>query len=201
MKDNQTYTIRKPVQHKIKVKRSLFIGSAASVRTRDEAELFLNRIRKEFHDATHNCYAYRIDENDFRSSDDGEPSGTAGKPILQVLEKNSVVQAALVVTRYFGGIKLGTGGLSRAYGQCAEETLQVAGLKPVIIYRRAKLIFPYRFFNVVEKVVKKHQGRIIDSGFKSGVNVRVEIPAVNYENFGKEIINSGAGNIQIEDAE
>lgn len=201
MKDSQTYTIDQPARRKIKVKRSLFIGSAAHTRSRDEAELFLSRIRKEFHNATHNCYAYRIDENNYRFSDDGEPSGTAGKPILQVLEKNSVVQAAMVVTRYFGGIKLGTGGLSRAYGQCAEETLQVAGLKPVIIYRRATLVFPYRFFNTVEKVVKKFQGRIIDSGFKTGVNVRVEIPVTNYENFGKEIINSGAGNIQIEDAE
>lgn len=115
-------------------KKSKFITNAAPVADEDEALAFLNEIRSKYPDATHNVYAYVIDENNiFRYSDDGEPSGTAGMPVLDAIRKAGIVDAAVVVTRYFGGTLLGTGGLVRAYGSSAS-----GGLKESCIIIREK---------------------------------------------------------------
>ena len=106
------YTIKAAKRTEIKIKGSKFIGSAIPVNTKEEALNKLQDIRSEFYDATHNCFAWQIghDKNDFRFSDDGEPSGSAGKPILQAIEKFNISNVLVVVTRFFGGTKLGVGG-------------------------------------------------------------------------------------------
>lgn len=110
-------------------KKSKFIASVKPCQTEEEALEFLEKIRKEFSDATHNVYAYVIDENQiFRYSDDGEPSQTAGMPVLDAIRKEGLVDVAVVVTRYFGGTLLGTGGLVHAYGSSAAMGLQAAGM-------------------------------------------------------------------------
>lgn len=110
-------------------KKSKFIATAAPVADEAAAIDFLNEIRSRYPDATHNVYAYVIDENNiFRYSDDGEPSGTAGMPVLDAIRKNDIVDAAVVVTRYFGGTLLGTGGLVHAYGASAKQGLEAAGI-------------------------------------------------------------------------
>jgi uncharacterized YigZ family protein len=199
MDKKKRYTISKPARHKIKVNRSSFIGSVEFVSNSEEAESFILNIRDEFFKATHNCFAYRIDENQFRFSDDGEPSGTAGKPILMILEKYNIEQAALVITRNFGGIKLGRGGLIRAYSQCAEETIQQAGVKELIPLQQLKLSFPYNLTKNIENIVNKHSGRFIYNDYKNEVRVKIQIPKKLYSDFLKEILNLGSGKIQVDE--
>ena len=107
----------------ITVKRSKFIASIRPLKTSEEAMDFISEISKEFYDATHNCWASNLRNGESRRSDDGEPTGTAGQPILNVLSGNGVFDAACVVTRYFGGTLLGTGGLIRAYSDATSEVL------------------------------------------------------------------------------
>lgn len=119
------YTIKDRRRTEIKIKGSKFIGTAIPVKTKEEALEKLQEIRSEFYDATHNCFSWQIgwDKNEFRYSDDGEPSGSAGKPIFQAINKFGLSDLLVVVTRYFGGTKLGVGGLIRAYSDSAEDVL------------------------------------------------------------------------------
>lgn len=123
-------TIAGAGRHEIEVKRSRFICTLSRVATEDEARAVLDRVRQEFRDANHNCYAYTIGERGEKqkASDDGEPVGTAGIPILEAIRRQGVVDTLAVVTRYFGGTKLGTGGLIRAYGQAASGALEAVGI-------------------------------------------------------------------------
>ena len=121
-------TIAKDTRTEQIISKSRFICSLKKVKTEDEAQEFIKAVKKEFWDATHNCSAYVIDEQHQRSSDDGEPSGTAGMPMLGVLRKQNLQQVAAVVTRYFGGIKLGAGGLVRAYAGSVSRAVEEAGL-------------------------------------------------------------------------
>ena len=114
----KTTNITKNAEYELVEKKSKFIANAIYLESKEDAENKLNIIKRKYHDARHNCYAYRILEDDKiseRSSDDGEPSGTAGGPMLNILQKNNLCNVLVVVTRYFGGILLGTGGLVRAY--------------------------------------------------------------------------------------
>ena len=121
-------TIAKDIRTEQIISKSRFICSLKKVKTEEEAQEFIKAVKKEFWDATHNCSAYVIDEQHQRSSDDGEPSGTAGMPMLGVLRKQELQQVAAVVTRYFGGIKLGAGGLVRAYAGSVSQAVEASGL-------------------------------------------------------------------------
>ena len=122
------YTIRSDYRAETVIEKSRFICTLKKVCSAAEAQEFIHAVKKEFWDATHNCSAYIIDELAQRSSDDGEPSGTAGLPMLEVLRKNELSGVAAVVTRYFGGIKLGAGGLVRAYTGSVSKAVQGCGL-------------------------------------------------------------------------
>ena len=128
-------TIKKSAETEITEKKSKFIGEVFYIETVQEAEEKLREINKKYHDAKHHCYAYRvIDENRIieRASDDGEPAGTAGAPILHLLNKLELTNVLLVVTRYFGGILLGTGGLIRAYTQASQLAIENAQMVEVV---------------------------------------------------------------------
>ncbi|MDR0927724.1 MAG: YigZ family protein [Ignavibacteria bacterium] len=142
------YTIEDTATAEIKIKGSKFIGYAAPATDKDSAVAYLDAIRSKHFDATHNCFAYQIgcDGNDFRSSDDGEPSGTAGKPILLAIKKYEVSDIIVVVTRYFGGTKLGVGGLIRAYSDAAEEVLKLCVKK--IVHRTNAIHITCRYEEV-----------------------------------------------------
>ena len=124
-------TVDGVTENTVEIKRSKFIATLSHVESGEDAEAFVRAVRKRYPDATHNCYAYIADElgNETRFSDDGEPGGTAGQPMLEVLKKRGVVRAAVVVTRYFGGIKLGAGGLVAAYTDSVSEVLDAAGIR------------------------------------------------------------------------
>ena len=135
------------------IEKSHFIATIAPVSTEEEAQAFIQRISKEFWDATHNCTAYAIGprQEQQRSSDNGEPSGTAGKPMLEVLKKTTITNVAVVVTRYYGGIKLGAGGLIRAYSHSVAKAVQ-EGPKLLIAPRQiVSLTIDYSYFVSVER--------------------------------------------------
>ncbi|RBP91519.1 putative YigZ family protein [Cytobacillus firmus] len=124
------YTVKGYGENEIEIERSRFIAHVARAETTDEALEFIQKIKKKHSNATHNCSAYLIGENDQiqKANDDGEPSGTAGVPILEVLKKKKLKDTVVVITRYFGGIKLGAGGLIRAYGNATSEGILAAGI-------------------------------------------------------------------------
>ena len=138
-------TLPNQARQEIKVQGSRFLCTALPTSTKEMAEEFVARIRKEFFNATHHCFAYRLGTagDRFRYNDDGEPAGTGGKPILAAIDKFGMTDVVVVVTRYFGGTKLGVGGLARAYGEAAEKTL--GSIKPVTRYILSPLLtsFPH----------------------------------------------------------
>jgi uncharacterized YigZ family protein len=189
------YTITKPTHSEIKIKRSVFIGHIMPAADRNSAEEAINEIKTKFSDATHNCFAFRITDDDLRYYDDGEPSGTAGKPILSMLEKYNLYQCALVVTRYFGGTKLGTGGLIRAYSECAETTILAAKPRPLITYCYFHTEFDYTFSRSINYLLEKHAGELIDPQYAERVRSCGRVPADQWEQFVQEIAHLGNGQI------
>ena len=135
------FTIVKDFRQEIVIEKSRFICTLKKVHSEAEAQEFIKTIKKEFWDATHNCSAYIVDEMAQRSSDDGEPSGTAGLPMLEVLRKNKLTNTAAVVTRYFGGIKLGTGGLVRAYTNSVAEAVKATGIAQKVLVSKFSFIY------------------------------------------------------------
>lgn len=135
------YTICKDYRKEIVIEKSRFICTLKKVHSEAEAQEFIKSIKKEFWDATHNCSAYIIDDLAQRSSDDGEPSGTAGIPMLEVLRKNGLTETAAVVTRYFGGIKLGAGGLVRAYSGSVAGAVKECGIAQKILMSRFSFLY------------------------------------------------------------
>ena len=135
------FTIVKDFRQEIVIEKSRFICTLKKVQSEAEAQEFVKAIKKEFWDATHNCSAYIVDDMAQRSSDDGEPSGTAGLPMLEVLRKNKLTNTAAVVTRYFGGIKLGAGGLVRAYTNSVAEAVRATGIAQKVLVSRFSFIY------------------------------------------------------------
>ena len=145
------FTIVKDFRQEIVIEKSRFICTLKKVHSEAEAQEFIKTIKKEFWDATHNCSAYIVDEMAQRSSDDGEPSGTAGLPMLEVLRKNKLTNTAAVVTRYFGGIKLGAGGLVRAYTNSVAEAVKSTGIAQKVLVSKFSFIYD---LNEVGKILK-----------------------------------------------
>ena len=135
------FTIVKDFRQEIVIEKSRFICTLKKVHSEAEAQEFIKTIKKEFWDATHNCSAYIVDEMAQRSSDDGEPSGTAGLPMLEVLRKNKLTNTAAVVTRYFGGIKLGAGGLVRAYTNSVAEAVKATGIAEKVLVSKFSFMY------------------------------------------------------------
>jgi uncharacterized YigZ family protein len=188
-------TIASPASAENKVKGSVFIGAIGPAENSEAAERFVEGIRKNHHDATHNCFAYRINQNNFRYSDDGEPSGTAGRPILTMIDKHQLTEVALVVTRYFGGTKLGTGGLIRAYGECADAAIKTARIVRRTIYSSVELAYPFEMINKVQHLVHKYKGIINENGTAEGMTANIQIAASRLEDFKKELTTQTAGKV------
>ncbi len=155
------------------IKRSKFIATVSGEVDNDSAEAFVKNIKKKYADATHNCYAYIGDVNGqaTRFSDDGEPGGTAGQPILEVLRKKGLVRTAVVVTRYFGGIKLGAGGLVGAYTESAVQGIEASTLSTKVECVKVTVDTDYTLYQSVDKLIRK-KGWLVDSTeFLDGVKV------------------------------
>jgi len=162
------------------IKKSRFIGVIFPCHTEQEGQQNLKHLSAEHVNATHIAYAYRIKTDHgliYRFHDADEPSGTAGKPIFQQLEGKQLVNVLIAVIRYYGGIKLGAGGLTRAYGQAARNAIEVATLYPYIEWVEQLLILDYKELQPLEYLLKKLNGRIISQDFTEQVKVIVQIPA------------------------
>jgi len=160
------------------IKKSKFIARAVHITTEEEAQAYLRDGKKQYWDARHNCYAYQLGMNleKQKSSDDGEPSGTAGKPILEVLKNKGLTNTLIVVTRYFGGIKLGTGGLIRAYGTAAVAALDNAIIEDYIDCRILYLQTDYSFLSATERLLPDFEAVITKRDFADFVSLTVEVP-------------------------
>jgi len=197
IEQDQYLTISHKESAEIKVKGSRFIGSAIPADRKEEAENFIEEIRRTHHNATHNCFAYRIDNSLFRYSDDGEPSGTAGRPILNMIDKFQLQCLAVVVTRYFGGTKLGTGGLIRAYSEAAEKTIQQAKILKKNNFLAINLEYPFEIINKVQHLVQKYDGRIRENANSDGMISRVQIFPSRQRAFLAELNDLTAGKVKI----
>lgn len=149
---NEYKTIFKSGESTIFIEKSKFIGYSRHVKTEEEAINFVNEIKKKHKDATHNVFAYILGErmNAQKYSDDGEPSGTAGVPILELMKKEELTNSAIVVTRYFGGIKLGAGGLVRAYSKSAKITIENSLVSQKKIFIPIEILFDYSFLGKIQ---------------------------------------------------
>ncbi len=182
---------------KITVKGSKFISTIVPVLSKEEAEVKYLAIKKKYYDATHNCFAYRIDAQTFRFSDDGEPSGTAGRPILQVLEGSGLWEVLCVVTRYFGGTKLGTGGLIRAYSEAAKQALKNVTIKEKVRLKSLKVQVDYAHEKFVFRLLSEFEGRVIKSNYAQGVWFLLELPYSKAEPFFEKLTQLTNGQAQL----
>ncbi len=161
-------TIASPSEGIYKEKGSKFLAFAHQVENLEEVKTLLEQYRKEYHDARHVCYAYMLgaDRQDFRANDDGEPSGTAGRPILGQINSLNLTNILVVVIRYFGGILLGTGGLIVAYKEATREALSQAQIVEKDVMEKRRLLFPYEKMNEVMKTLKNCEAIITNQGFE-----------------------------------
>lgn len=187
-------TIAERVRVESKVRNSRFIGTALPIASRDQAALELAAIRKEFWDATHNCYAWRLAPEglEYRFSDDGEPSGSAGKPILFVLGQRGLVDVLVVVTRYYGGTKLGVGGLARAYGDTAAQVLDAASVHEVHASVRLRVFTPYEEMAVVRALVADYAEKF-EEEFRDMVHYIVDIRELLVDEFRARVTDVSQG--------
>ncbi len=172
-------TLAAPAAHEIEVKHSRFLARATPVSDPDQAMAWLQSVAVP--DATHNCWAWRIGEA-YRSSDDGEPAGTAGRPILAAIDGQGFDQVAVVVTRWYGGIKLGAGGLVRAYGGAAAECLRQAPRRPLVEYADIVLHAPFEDMGAVHAALDAFEARKLDEAFATtGARFSLRLPAARVE--------------------
>lgn len=187
-------TVKKRASDEYIVKKSRFIGYAAPVTTVSEATDFIAEISKKHWDATHNVYAYILREGGIkRFSDDGEPQGTAGIPTLDVLEKSGVTDCAVVVTRYFGGIMLGAGGLVRAYSHSASIALQAAEIVKRTLCDRLKVTCDYNFYGRLASLIPEGGGIVEDTVFEESVSVLFILPQQSVAAFNARLTDVGNG--------
>ena len=194
---DQYYVPANTTCDEIKVKGSRFLASVFHCIDKEEAENVYAKVKQEFYDATHNCFAYRINEQIFRYSDDGEPSGTAGRPILQVIDGSSFVEILVVVTRYFGGTKLGTGGLVRAYGESARYALNKTKIEIRTRFSEIKINYAYQYENIVRQLLTHYHGKISNQQYGEQVLMKLAIPQSKMNFFKKDLVEMTNNEIEI----
>ncbi|MDV3104547.1 YigZ family protein [Thermococcus waiotapuensis] len=171
-------TLKGPGTARLIVKKSVFIGYASPANMEEEARAFIAKIKAHHGDATHNVSAYLINDGKnfaVRYDDDGEPKGSAGKPVLKVIQNRGLSNVVVVVTRYFGGIKLGYGGLVKAYSDAASLAIENAGTVEVYETERFEVVFPYSLFHTVREAVEKAGGKVVSEEYGELVKFTVEI--------------------------
>ena len=185
----------------IKVKNSRFIATAAPVFSVDEARAFVARVKAEFADASHNVPAYQVGFGTAvtaHCSDDGEPSGTAGRPALAVVQGSGLGDIAVVVTRYFGGTKLGTGGLVRAYGDAVKAVLDVLPRAEKVPTHTVLITIPYSYVERIRLLVAEHNGRLLEEAFAADVDVLVQFTTERFPPFQDALTELSHGSLVAE---
>lgn len=179
-------------------KRSSFLGHVRYVETEDEAKAFVTEMKKKFYDARHNCWCYIIKDGAVRYSDDGEPQGTAGIPMLEVLKREGVTNAVCVVTRYFGGVLLGTGGLLRAYTKSAKDALNAAGICVVRRWVKAEIACSYAMLERLKTECTAIGGVVADIEYSADVCLKLLLPEDKADAFSQRTADVTAGASELE---
>lgn len=194
--DTYYYRIARDVMVETRAKDSRFLAHLLPVDSRQDAEQKLVQISRKYKDATHHCAAYRLGHGDgciYRTDDAGEPAGTAGKPILQAMETRNVSDALLVVTRYFGGTKLGIGGLIRAYRAAAFAVLDAADLYRMAPLVRLAIAFPYQETGAIHKVLGAYRARVLSTQYAEKAFMEIECVRSALESLKREIVDATRG--------
>lgn len=200
MEQKQYLSVKGETVTEKEIERSRFITTSCHVESDEEAKAFIARISQKFKDATHNCHAYVADSlgNLLRFSDDGEPQGTAGMPMLEVLKNKNLKQVAVVVTRYFGGIKLGAGGLVRAYSGCVAENLDAAqkvSYQPCV---KSRYTVDYPFIDATLRYFGETDCSLTDSEYLNDVTFTVAVKKEFEQSFNAELFNRLNGKVSIQ---
>ncbi|HFC12009.1 MAG TPA: YigZ family protein [Anaerolineae bacterium] len=185
----------------IEVRKSRFIATLAPVFSVDEAKTFIKRVKSEFRDASHNVPAFLIGFGasvTAHCNDDGEPSGTAGRPMLAILQGSGLGDVVVVVTRYFGGIKLGTGGLVRAYGDAVRAVLAATPRAEKVPTHTVLLAIPYNYFERVQLLAQQHKGVILEQDFGVDITLTMQFEVERFALFQKELAELSHGGLSAE---
>ena len=174
-------------------KRSRFLGLVRPVGSEDEARTIIAACKKQYHDARHNCWCYLLRDGTERYSDDGEPQGTAGQPMLNVFQREGVENVVCVVTRYFGGVLLGAGGLTRAYAKSAKDALDAAGKARMRLWSAVTVDCPYPMLERLKLLAAAHGGTVEGTDFGAAVSVRILLPQENAAGFDAALTELSAG--------
>jgi len=190
-------------QVELLIKKSRFLGFVASCESETDARELLQSARRADPKANHHVYAWRIlDEKSkqisHRFDDDGEPGGTSGRPVLQVLEANSLVNAQIIVVRYFGGIKLGAGGLVRAYGEAAAKAVMNAELKTLIVTQQVRISVPFNQISIIEHWATRDAVVICDREFGDNATLVIELPEAQVDQMRSELMNLTGGSVRFD---
>ncbi|MBT2730634.1 YigZ family protein [Bacillus sp. ISL-75] len=193
------HTVKQTGEHEIIIQKSRFIAHIKRTESEAEAQEFIQTLKKKFWDATHNCSAYLIGEHDQiqKANDDGEPSGTAGVPILEVLKKRKLKDTVVVVTRYFGGIKLGAGGLIRAYGKATSEGLDAVGIVERRLMRVCHVKIDYSWLGKIENELRSSIYILKDIQYQENVEIEVFVEEENQPAFTEWMIEMTNGQADI----
>lgn len=185
------YTVKKDGTDQIIIQKSRFIGHVRRVETEEAAQSFIQEIKKQHHDATHNCSAYLIGEHNQlqKANDDGEPSGTAGVPILEVLKKQHLQDTAIVVTRYFGGIKLGAGGLIRAYGNTTSQAIRATGIVKRQLMQGISITIDYTMLGKLENELRQSDYLLAHITYLEKVELIVYVKKGEEQTFREWVVN------------
>jgi len=179
------------------LKKSRFIASAGRASNKAEAVSFIQAVRRTFPDASHHCWAYIAGEPnntvEIGMSDDGEPQGTAGKPMLNVLQHKGIGEIVVVVTRYFGGVKLGAGGLVRAYSNAVQAVMEELPLEEVVAVKDALLQFPYAHESTMRRLLENHGISIVDTDYQDNVIMHIKVPENQADELEQKAINQTHG--------
>ena len=187
-----------PAESEFVEKRSRFISHIWPVDSEEQAQQYIKEMKARYYDARHNCWCYRIGHAIARYSDDGEPQGTAGQPMLKVLEREEVTNVCCVVTRYFGGILLGAGGLTRAYSKGAKDALIASGIAVMGAWARVKVPCTYPLFQRVKLEIESANGVVDDVQYGADVVLAVSLPAEQTEGLQRRLTELSAGGIAVE---
>lgn len=183
-------------------KRSRFITHLYKVETEAEARARIEEMKKKYYDARHNCWCYLLQEGGVvRYSDDGEPQGTAGQPMLNVFQRENVENVVCIVTRYFGGILLGAGGLTRAYAKAAKDALDAAGKARMQPFSVLLLECPYPMFERIKLLIEGHEGRIESSDYGAAVTLTFLLPVQRTADFSAALTELSGGQMSAEEVE
>jgi uncharacterized YigZ family protein len=194
-------TIAAPLEHEPdKTKGSRHIANVFPVKNQQDIEAALQSVRTRMPDASHHAYAWRLGrgENDFRYSDDGEPSGSAGRPMLKHIDGHDLTDVLVVVSRYFGGTKLGTGGLVRAYGGAAQEALDLAEIVEVVPHATIRIQHAYEDSGAIASVLNTFALQPTKSDYGTQVDVEVSVPQVQAEDFAQAIRDATAARARMD---